>query len=199
MMRSARTVVGVCAMVACLSMLGGCRLFPSWGSSRTYGSSDGDYGYGSTTSDLIVENGHQSGDMGYIEGYSASTFQEQGYVSSDYANIRLDSQGAGWWVMTSITISGVDLDALEPEVVYATETSGVYDGESDEGPSVNIVGCSGPEFGNYTYDTSAQRTEIEVQDLGDGARRVFYRAWFMPTGSSELQLAEGSFDYRTVG
>lgn len=196
MMRSARSVVWVCAMVACLSMLGGCRLFPSWGSGSRYGSSDD---YGGSSADLIVESGHQSGDMGYIEGYSASTFQEQGYVSSGYTNVRLDSQGADWWVMTSITISGASLDELEPDVVYATETSGVYDGETEDGPSVNIVGCSGPELGNYTYDTSAQRTELEVQDLGDGSRRVFYRAWFVPSGGGDLQLAEGSFDYRTVG
>jgi hypothetical protein len=195
MLKQVRSVGLVCAMVACLSMLGGCRFFPSFGSRSSYGSGGGG-GVGSTTSDLIVENGHQSGDMGDIEGYSASTFQEQGYTSDGYTQVRLDSQGEGWWVMASITISGADLDELEPDIVYATETSGVYDGETDEGPSVNLVGCSGPTFGNYTYDTSAQRTELEVQDLGDGSRRVFYRAWFAPSDGGDLQLAEGSFDYR---
>lgn len=197
MTKQLRSVGLICVAVACVSMLGGCRLFPSWGSRSGSGYSSS--GTGSTTSDLIVENGHQSGDMGDIEGYSASTFQEQGYTSDGYTNVRLDSEGDGWWVMASITITNGDLDSLEPDVVYATATSGVYDGESEDGPSVNVLGCSGPTFGNYTYDTTAQRSELEVQDLGDGTRRVFYRAWFQPSTGGELQLAEGSFDYRTTG
>jgi hypothetical protein len=147
-----------------------------------------------TSGDLRVENGYQSGAMGEVEEYSATTFQEQGYVSDDYAHVRLDSQGSSWWVMSSIDISGVDLDALEPDVVYLSAPRGTVLAENV--PNISVVGCSGPSFGNYTYDATATRAEIEVQDLGDGARRVFFRAWFSPRGGRSEQLTEGHFDYR---
>lgn len=192
-----RRGIGFLALASALC--GAVPLMGCWWPSSS-GSGWSSSGTGSSSSNLIVENGHQSGDMGEIEGYAAATFEQEGYVSGDFAHVRLDSQGADWWVMTSIDISGVDLDTLEPDVVYssATPISGVYDPETEPRaaePSVNVVGCSGPSYGNYTYDTSADRTEIEVQDLGDGSRRVFFRAWFTPSGGGE-QLAEGSFDYR---
>lgn len=184
--RAIRTVAMIAATLALGSMLGGCRWWRlgSRGSSGSYGSSE---------SDLVVENAQQSGEMGDIVGYSAPTFQEQGYTYDGYTNVRLDSEGDDWWVMTSISISNVDLDALEPGIVYATATSGVYEGED---PQIDVLGCSGPSFGNYTFDTHAQRAELEVEDLGDGSRRVIYRAWFDRGDGDGDQLAEGSFDYR---
>lgn len=177
-------VIGAIAVIGLsLFMTSGCR----W---PAFGRDSGDR----TSADLHIEQGHQRGAMGDIEAYSASTFQEQGYVADGYAHVRLDSQGPSWWVMSSIDIAGVDLDELEPDVVYATATRGTT---SEEGqPTITVVGCSGPSYGNYTYDATASRAEIEVQDLGDGARRVFFRAWFSRRDGSAAQLTEGSFDYR---
>lgn len=193
-MKQSLKMVGLaCAVIVCAAPLGGCRLFGlGFGSSSSAGGGSDPY---YSESDLVVENGLQEGEMGYIEGYSATTFLEQGYTSDNYTHVRLESEGDGWWVMSLINISGVPLDSLEPGVVYATATSGIL----EEGePDISVTGCSGPSQGNYTYDTQASRTEMEVEDLGDGVRRVHFRTWYVFEGSGE-QLTQGSFDYRTTG
>jgi hypothetical protein len=184
MRRRFPSLVMICTVLTLGSMLGGCRWLRAW--------SDYD-SPGYAASNLSVENGHQSGAMGEVAGYEGAAFQHEGYAYDGYAHIRIDSQGRGWWVMTAIDISGVDLEALEPGVVYATPTAGVI----EEGhPQVDVLGCSGPTVGNWTYDRHAERTEIQVQDLSNGARRVSFRAWFTSYDGSAEQLAEGSFDVR---
>lgn len=187
---TARRKMTALALLVTGAMMGGCWDFGFGGGYYDDGYYDGSY----SSSNLEVDNGYQAGEMGDIRDYGSEASRHSGYAYEGYTHVRLDSEGSGWWVMSSIDISGVDLADLEPGVVYATPTSGVYeDGE----PQVNVVGCSGPSYGNYTFDTSAQRTEIEVEDLGQGARRVFFRAWFVRGG--EEQLTEGSFDVRTTG
>lgn len=185
---TARRVGTILALLATGAVMSGC--WGGWGFGSYYDYGDESY----ESSNLEVDNGYQAGSMGDIRSYEAAASRHSGNAYGRYTQVRLDSEGSGFWVMSSITISGVDLAELEPGVVYATPTSGVY----EEGePEVSVLGCSGPSYGNYTYDQTADRTEIEVEDLGDGARRVFFRAWFESDGSE--QLTEGSFDVRTTG
>ena len=139
---------------------------------------------------LVLSNGTQSGAMGEVGGYEGETFVATGSAYDGFASIRLESHGPGWWVMSLVDIRGATLDALEPGVTYATPISGVL--ETGE-PDVSVVGCSGPSDGHYTFDTSAQRSELTVEDLGDGTRRCHVRSVFEFGGRE--QVAEASFDY----
>lgn len=149
-----------------------------------------DYGY--TESSLIaVENGEQNGDMGEIHDFSGAAHDMSGYGNTytrAYSNIRLDTVTDSYWVMSSINISG---DLAGPAFAPGTQrtfTSGVYtEGE----PTVNVVGCSGPEFGNYTFDSSGGEVDIQVQALPSGMRRMDFTVRF-----HDGLETHGSFDYR---
>ena len=94
---------------------------------------------------------------------------------------------AGWWVMSTINISG---DLAGPAFAPGTRrtfTSGVYVGDA----WVTVVGCSGPELGNYTFDSSGYEVEISVQSLPSGMRRMSYEVRF-----SDGAITRGAFDYR---
>jgi hypothetical protein len=176
-------------VIVCATLLGACR----WPLCR--GGTCGDVTYDTSVAggNLVVENGFQNGAMGNVSSYSGEAFRQEGESWTGGTHVRLDSAGSGWWVMSSLTVTGATLDDLVPGVTYRSATSGVAD---DNGVQIDVVGCSGPTVGNWDYDSLAERAEIEVEDLGGGQRRVFWRAWFR-YGSS-LQLAEGQFDYRTV-
>lgn len=192
MTRRARFLGLVMGVLASGAMLGGCRWFRSPGS---YGTPSDPYAPTYTESSLVVENGHQEGAMGEIDGYSGSTFVEEGYAYDGYAHVRLESQGSGWWVMSLVNINGATLDQLEPGVTYVTATSGVL----EEGqPDVSVTGCSGPSQGNYTFDTQASRVEMDVEDNADGSRHVTFRAYFPDYATGGEELTTGSFDYRTA-
>jgi hypothetical protein len=162
---------------------------------------DGDWGgppsedpYGRTTAALTVQNGSQSGDMGDIRGFSGAASNRGGgdYYDSTFSSIRLDSTGEGWWVMSAINISGDLAGPAFAPGTHRTFTSGVYDGDGE--PSVAVVGCSGPEFGNFTFDSSGSEVEITVQSLPSGMRRMEYEVRF-----SDGAVTRGSFDYRIEG
>ena len=90
--------------------------------------------------------------------------------------------------MSSINISG---DLAGPAFAPGTHrvfTSAVY----EEGePTISVTGCSGPEYGNYTFDASAGDVEITVQALPSGMRRMDFTVTF-----HDGTTTHGSFDYR---
>ncbi len=150
--------------------------------------------YGYTEGALTVMNGQQSGDMGEIRGFSGAAEDLSGYgntYSSTYANIRLDSVGSGWWAMSSIHISGDLAGPAFAPGTHRTYTTGVW---SDGEPTVSVTGCSGPDYGNYTFDSSEADVEIGVQALPNGMRRMDYIVRF-----SDGATTQGSFDYRIDG
>lgn len=195
MKRHARHLGLITVVLVAGSMLGGCRWFRS---PDSYGSRSGGsvYDPGYSESSLVVENGHQEGAMGEIDGYAGAATRHEGYEYDGYAHVRIDSEGSGWWVMSSLNINGATLDQLEPGVTYITATSGVLD---EDQPDVSVTGCSGPSYGNYTYDTQASRVELEVEENGDGSRHVTFRAYFPDYSTGGEELTTGSFDYRTTG
>lgn len=137
----------------------------------------------------MVENGSQSGHMGDIRGFSgaATNRVDEDYYDASYSFVRLDSTGDGWWVMSAINIWG---DLAGPAFAPGTRrtfTTGVYDGEA----AVSVTGCSGPEFGNYTFDAGTGDVEISVQSLPSGMRRMSYEVRFY-----DGAVTRGSFDYR---
>jgi hypothetical protein len=89
--------------------------------------------------------------------------------------------------MSILMISG---DLAGPAFAPGTRrtfTTGVYDGDA----SVSVTGCSGPEFGSYTFDASTEDVEISVQSLPSGMRRMTYEVRFY-----DGAVTRGSFDYR---
>lgn len=147
--------------------------------------------FGRSSGTLTVAAGEQRGDMGEIRGFDSPARDLTGYYDSSYANIRLDSVGEGWWVMSAINISGDLAGPAFAPGTHRTFTSGVYEpGE----PAVTVTGCSGPEYGNYTFDATGGDVDISVQSLPGGMRRMDYAVRF-----ADGLTTHGSFDYRVDG
>lgn len=179
------TLLALCSMAL---LMGGCWSFPRFGG----GSSGRSVGTGGpyVSESLTLSNGNQAGDMGDIRGFSGRVTRYDGYYDSYGANIRLDSEGDGWWTMSSPHISG---DLAGPDFAPGTRrtyTSSTYDSSSN----VSVTGCSGPTYGDYTYDSGATETSIEVEDLGGGARRLNFETIYT-TYDGETQVTSGSVDY----
>lgn len=174
--------------------LGGCWRLPFFSSGSWSGSDGTDSYYPSRTSNLTLSNGNQAGDMGYIVAFGGDATRHEGYYDSYGANLRIDSEGSGWWTMSSIHVTG-DLagEAFAPGT-RRTYTSGTY--RSDD--NVSVTGCSGPSFGNYTYDRSAESVTVEIEDLGGGVRRMHFETVYL-LDSGARQLTVGSVDYVVPG
>ena len=185
---SRTTMISTLALAAALAGTGCFRAPDGPGIDGDWSTPTPDYGY--TDSAITVENGTQTGDLGSVLRFSGAARNMGGYgntYSPSYSNIRLDSVGSDWWVMSAINISG---DLAGPGFApgtHRTFTSGVYDG----GDSVSVTGCSGPELGNYTFDSPGNEVEITVQSLPAGMRRMDYVVRF-----SDGAVTRGSFDYR---
>ncbi|MCC6641622.1 MAG: hypothetical protein IT386_10730 [Deltaproteobacteria bacterium] len=135
---------------------------------------------------LVVESSWQAGDMGEILDYSSDATASWASSSFDSAQIRLDSVGTGFWVMSDLSITGVDI---------LTAPAGIY--RNGGVVSTSLVLCSGRSLGNYTFDHVGTPNEVRLTDNADGSRNltfvVSFRSW-----TSESQVATGSVDYRGV-
>ena len=140
---------------------------------------------------LRVNSGQQAGSMGDIRNFTGVATRLEGNYSPSYSHLRLDSEGSFGWVMSSINVSG---DLAGPEFAPGTHriyTNGVPSEGEGEG-SVSVVGCSGEEFGNYTFDGPPAETEILIVQLAGDARRMDYTLTFsdgaVTTGSVVYQV-----------
>lgn len=153
-----------------------------------YSTSSGSFGGGpaAVSGALTVSNGVQAGDMGDIRGFDGEATRHSGSYDSYGANLRIDSEGAGWWVMSSIHVTG---DLAGPSFAPGTHrvfTSATWDGSEN----VSVTGCSGPEYGRYTFDGPSDQVTIDIEDLGGGVRRMNFEAVFRG------EVTSGSVDYR---
>lgn len=139
---------------------------------------------------LIVATGvTQEGSMGGITRYTSTAEASSGYYYGNYASIRLDSTGAGWWVMSALSVGNLDL-ANAPEGTYRSVV-GVYDDPND--PQLSVTGCSGPSYGNFDFDAPSEETEIVLRDNVDGSRSIELSAVFAYGGAR--QVARARFDF----
>jgi hypothetical protein len=150
-----------------------------------------DYGPGpaSVSGALTVSNGLQSGAMGEIRGFDGSASEHSGYYDSYGSNLRIDSIGSGWWVMSSINVTGDLAGPAFAPGTHRTYTSGTWDAENN----VSVTGCSGPSYGSYTFDGPADQVTIDVEELPDGSRRMNFETNY---GGN---ITTGSVDYRIDG
>jgi hypothetical protein len=124
--------------------------------------------------------------MGELRGFDGAATRHEGSYDSYGSHIRIDSEGSGWWAMSSIGITG---DLAGPAFAPGTHrvyTSATWSSENN----VSVTGCSGPSYGDYTFDGPADQVTIDIEDLGDGSRRLNYEAIFAGT------VTTGSVDYR---
>lgn len=177
-----RRTAPILVLSALVSLLTGC--FDLGGYSVSNGG--GGVGVPVTSGALTVANGNQSGAMGSVRDFAGAASRHSGYYDSYGANLRIDSEGRGWWVMSSISVTGDLAGAAFAPGTHRVFTSGTY--SADE--NVSVIGCSGPEYGNYTFDGPADEVTIDVTDLGGGQRRMSFVARY---GS---ETTRGSVDYR---
>lgn len=138
---------------------------------------------------IRATNVSQQGTMGQIATYASAAEVTNSYYYGSSSSIRLDSIGSDWWVMSAINIGNLDL-ATAAAGTYRSVV-GVYDDPND--PQVSVTGCSGPSYGNYTYDAPSDETEIVLTDNADGSRSLEVTAFF--TYNGERQVARARFDY----
>jgi hypothetical protein len=150
-------------------------------------------GGGGVVSDTLrVSNGSQAGSMGNIRNFTGAATQLSGSYSSSYSNLRLDSEGSFGWVMSSINVTGDLASAAFAPGTHRTYINGLATTGTEDGTSVSVIGCSGPEFGNYTFDGPPAETEITIEQLAGNNRRMNYTLTFddgaVTTGSVVYQI-----------
>lgn len=138
---------------------------------------------------IVISGALMSGDLGDIAGYGADSSRVYGTYSTALSSIRLDAEGPGWWVMNYLNVSGLDL---------RTVAAGVYRSDAASGVVISAVGCSGPSYGTYTYDSSVDEGEIQIEDGEDGERSVGYAMIFPSADGLSSQVARGTFRFRVA-
>ncbi len=138
---------------------------------------------------LVVSDGTQAGAMGDITDFTGVATRHDGNYYGSGASVRIDSEGAGWWVMSRLDFSGdLATDAFAPGT-HRVYTNGISDDPADT-TSVMVTGCSGPSYGDYTFDTQAGTVDLTVSANGASARRVDY------VTNYGGQVTRGSFVYQ---
>lgn len=155
------------------------------------GGYDVDYGSGRpgpavVSGALTVSNGIQSGSMGSIAGFDGAASEHAGSYDTYGSYLRIDTIGSDYWVMSVLNITGDLAGPAFAPGTHRTYTSGVWDSENN----VSVTGCSGPSYGNYTFDGPADQVTIDIEDLGDGTRRMNFETNY---GGN---VTTGSVDYR---
>jgi hypothetical protein len=140
---------------------------------------------------IIASDASQEGSMGDIQSYAGPARTSEGWYYGNTSSIRLDSEGSGWWVMSYLSVSNLDL-ATAPAGTYQT-TSATYTGTE---PQVNVTGCSGPSYGNYTVDGGSTDATVILSDNEDGSRNIDVTATYNFTGTP--QTAHSTFTFRVM-
>jgi hypothetical protein len=161
---------------------------------------DPGYYYGDDYRDVVVSDGVVEGAMGDYDGFVAPAYEQTGYTTGTDANVTLHA-GTGYWVMTGVTVTGgLDHPDLVPGTIHTfnDETrAAAYSSTYGETLSVDVLGCSGPTQGNYTYDSHANEVVVQVEDgLYENERVFYFTARFDNYGT--VQTTTGSFTYDTV-
>lgn len=143
----------------------------------------------SATGNLEVTNADMSGTMGNVSNFSNGTTQvEAQYLDANSSWVRIDTDGSGWWAMAALQLNG---DIMGPDYAPGTHRqyiSGVVEGDPSA-PSTDVMGCSGPSHGDWTFDQHTQNVEIWVTGT-NALRHLEYQLDF------DGQIVNGSFDYR---
>jgi len=146
-----------------------------------WGYDDADYGYGYGESELNADDGALRGDLGNIADFDGNARISDAYGYDDYAYIEMHAEGRNWWTMNGVTIEGgIDHPELVDGATLTFHQDDRYYGGSGS-LYVSVLGCSGPETGNWDYDRTAEEVTVTVRELED--RKVIdYVATFPEDG-----------------
>ena len=142
------------------------------------------------------------GDMGNIRGFSSNVVELRTRVPSGgtSATVQLDAVNTRdqWWVMTQLSITGgFNHPGLQPgaHLVFESGSSVRSTTTGTTALRVSVLGCSGPRRPNYTYDRTARRVEVDIEQGATwDTRRMRFTATF-DGPSSQTQTVTGSFEY----
>ena len=123
-----------------------------------------------TQNDVTFSRAWLEGDMGDVDGFVGTAYQ----IERSGNNITIhtgDRGGAEYgWVMVRLQIRG--LNNMTDERL-APGTMHTINGGSPEGDIRDVVGCSGPRHGNFTFDQHPPDVEVVVTEgPNDESREV---------------------------
>ncbi len=155
------------------SMLPGCELL------SLPGLVDDDIAYGEN--ELSVTEPEVSGQLGDVSASASASYVSNAYGDTAYANVDVRTRSRSGVLMNMISLEG--LDSIEIGRTYVFN-----DSYNVEGTNVfaSVVGCSGPDDGVWTTDTTADRVEVQVEaGPQDGTVEVHFNADFDNGDSSQ--------------
>jgi hypothetical protein len=138
--------------------------------------------------DLGVQDGYMAGDMGTIVAFSADAYAHEAYDYGDVSTVRLDA-GTDYWVMAQLDIEG---GLHHPDLVPGARLSfRGYEDVTEGGVFISALGCSGPSYGSFDFDGSAEELDVQItQGSVPGQWVMSFWARF-----STGQTTQGSFGY----
>lgn len=144
---------------------------------------------------VMVDQGTVRGDLGSVEGFSGDAWLQQAYGSPGYTSVELQTQGSGWATMALLSFEGgIDHGALTPgaHLEFDLQSYGLtYDGTSSL--FVTVVGCSGDQPNDWSFDQTATSVTIDVSAGSTPDRvRIDFTARFDYAGRT--QVITGSFE-----
>lgn len=150
-----------------------------------------------TASTVVGQGGAFVGSLGqfddFVTGETEMRITTSRSGSTVNSSVRLDAVDAAErrWVMTQLTVSG---GLLNP--TFTPGMTATFSSASAAAVGVRVLGCSGPARGDYTYDHTADRVTVRVEEgPRENSRRMVFDATF--SGPSGPQTLRGSFVYDT--
>jgi hypothetical protein len=148
---------------------------------------------------LDLVDGELRGDIGDVRGLDQEADLRNGYGDEGYASVEVHANNRDGAAMNLLEVWG-GLDQLEPgtQQTYRPEDT---DYDSDR-LSVQVIGCSGPDVYDWSYDEPADEVEVVVTEDEPGVRRVEYtaRTWrtdqFTGLPTSQADVVTGVVEYR---
>lgn len=154
-----------------------------------------------TTIDAYAIAATMHGAMGAIDGIASrdADVSISGTPSLTVVRIDAEDRAAGKWAMTRFTIrGGLDQSALQPGAHFTYEPASVGSSSASRSPTAllsAVVGCSGPERDQYTYDHAPSHMDVTVErGSTPTALRLVYSANFVHTMGAN-QTVTGTFEY----
>ncbi len=135
-----------------------------------------------------------SGDMGHVTGFATHAAS----IRADSTNVRIDATAdvsSSWsgWAMTSLTFwTPMSDPAWAPGTRYDSSIP------SDSSHEVSALGCSGPSYEDYTFDSAPRRVQIRVDAGPTPTSRLFTFTCEWTNGNGRTQTVTGSYVYDTA-
>jgi hypothetical protein len=131
---------------------------------------------------------HLEGSLGNVNSFTTDQFQIQNNTAS---NVRIDALGDSWWVMNTLSFSPSLNDASWSPGTTRSYVSTAYGSSTS---NVTVLGCSGPSYEHWTYDRTADRVDVHVeQGSAPNVRVVSYTAYW--NDASNSYAVSGSFEH----